>query len=164
MARPLRSHRRSARTFAAPTTDTIRVDNRAVDDVDSLDGYDAIIIGSAVYGGHWLAPAVEFATRHEQELRRMPLWLFSSGPLGQPSAPADEPTSDVASIARATNAVEHRMFGGRIDQGELRPTERAVVRTMGFPEGDFRDWAAVRAWVEQVVDQLDQSSATAQIG
>ena len=137
---------------------TIRVDNRAVDDIDSLDGYDAIIIGSAIYGGHWLAPAVEFATRHEEELRRRPLWLFSSGPLGEPDSRAQAPTSDVVSITRATDAIEHRMFGGRIDRGELGPAEQAVVRTMGFLDGDFRDWAAVRAWVERVVDQLEQTS------
>src|SRR5579859_4427812 len=53
--------------------------------VDSIDGYDAVILGSAVYVGHWLAPASDFAVRFRDPLAARPVWLFSSGPVGDPS-------------------------------------------------------------------------------
>ena len=62
----------------------LEVDLFAPDDVDSVSGYDAVIIGSAVYAGHWLRPAVDVVARHRDELVGRPVFLFSSGPLGEP--------------------------------------------------------------------------------
>lgn len=39
------------------------VDLRAADHVETLDPYDAAVLGSAVYYGHWLDPARDLATR-----------------------------------------------------------------------------------------------------
>ena len=57
---------------------------RPAEEVDSLDGYDACVIGSAVYVGHWLDPARELVETHARALAGRPVWLFSSGPLGPP--------------------------------------------------------------------------------
>ena len=46
--------------------------------------YDAVVLGSAVYGGSWLEPARDLAHRQVAVLRTRPLWLFSSGPIGEP--------------------------------------------------------------------------------
>ena len=32
--------------------------------VEEVDGYDAVVLGSAVYAGHWLKPAKELVERH----------------------------------------------------------------------------------------------------
>jgi menaquinone-dependent protoporphyrinogen oxidase len=39
--------------------------------VGTVEGYDAVILGSAVYMGHWLAPAKEFVTRFRDTLARV---------------------------------------------------------------------------------------------
>lgn len=57
---------------------------RSVDQVTSLDGFDAVVIGSAIYMGRWLKTARELVSEHAAELSAMPVWLFSSGPLGPP--------------------------------------------------------------------------------
>src|SRR5574338_1050632 len=49
------------------------------DSVTSIADYDAVILGSAVYSGHWLKGARKLAGRLETELRGKPVWLFSSG-------------------------------------------------------------------------------------
>ncbi|RKY15905.1 MAG: flavodoxin, partial [Planctomycetota bacterium] len=36
-----------------------------VEDVASLGPYDALVLGSGVYAGHWLRPAREFVDIHE---------------------------------------------------------------------------------------------------
>ena len=50
--------------------------------VQDLAPYDACVVGSAAYMFHWLADANRFVQRNRHELAARPLWLFSSGPLG----------------------------------------------------------------------------------
>jgi len=125
-------------------------------DVSSLEDYDAVIIGSAVYGGHWIQPATTFVDTHSAALRKLPVWLFSSGPIGDPPKP-DKDSIDVERIVRATGAREHRVFAGRIEHSELSFAERAMVKVVHAHDGDYRDWAAVRDWTFGIAEALTGS-------
>src|SRR5262245_49622748 len=57
----------------------ISVHTQHADRVQALDDYDGVILGSAVYLGHWLPPARRFAEQHAAQLAGLPVWLFSSG-------------------------------------------------------------------------------------
>src|SRR5690242_12350452 len=59
----------------------IDAEPRAVEDLKSLAGYDAAIVGGALYAMRWMRPARKFVKRNAVALRAMPVWLFSSGPL-----------------------------------------------------------------------------------
>ena len=52
--------------------------------VQSIEEYDAVIIGSAVDPAHWLAPALDLVNRCLDQFSSRPVWLFSSGPVGSP--------------------------------------------------------------------------------
>src|SRR5579884_626876 len=65
----------------------IETDIRDLASVADVAGYDAVVLGSAVYMGRWMKPAQAFVERHAEELRARPTWLFSSGPIG--AAPKD---------------------------------------------------------------------------
>jgi menaquinone-dependent protoporphyrinogen oxidase len=52
------------------------------EEVAAVDGYDAVVLGSAVYAGHWMAAAKELVDRAGSALAGKPVWLFSSGPGG----------------------------------------------------------------------------------
>ena len=108
-------------------------------------GFDAVVLGSAVYAGRWLEPMREFASTHAQTLRNRPVWLFSSGPIGAPPFPPDEP-HDVAPLTALTGARGHVVFAGRLDKSRLTFGERAMVTAMRAPIGDFRDWTAIDEW------------------
>lgn len=73
------------------------------DEITELEGYDAVIVGSAVYAGRWLKPAKELVERLRTQLGDIPVWLFSSGPVGDPPVPAEEAV-DVAEVVAATGA------------------------------------------------------------
>ena len=73
------------------------------EEVATVDGYDAVVLGSAVYAGHWLAPAKKLVDRAGRALAGRPVWLFSSGPVGDPPKPEEDPV-DVADIVAATRA------------------------------------------------------------
>jgi menaquinone-dependent protoporphyrinogen oxidase len=115
--------------------------------------FDAVILGSAVYAGHWLDPAGKYASHHADVLRRRPVWLFSSGPIGEPPFPPDE-AYDVAPLMVLTGARGHAVFPGRLEKSRLSFGERAMVTAMRAPLGDFRDWDAVRAWAAEIAGHL----------
>ena len=94
--------------------------------VKGVDGYDAVVVGSAVYAGHWLKPARELLERHSAALANRPVWLFSSGPVGDPPKPEEDPV-DVADLLAATGAREHRIFAGKLVRKQLSFPERAIV-------------------------------------
>lgn len=129
-------------------------------EVGDLSRYDAVVLGSAVYAGHWLGEAKDFVSRLAAELGSRRVWLFSSGPIGEPLKPEEEPV-DVADQVQQTGAVEHRIFAGRIDKSVLGFGERALVRALRVPEGDYRDWEAVDAWAESLAADLTASRADA---
>jgi menaquinone-dependent protoporphyrinogen oxidase len=113
----------------------------------------AVLLGSAVYAGRWLEPARDWASAHAGVLRGRPVWLFSSGPIGAPPFPPDEP-HDVAALLRLTGARGHAVFPGRLDKALLSFGERAMVTAMRAPVGDFRDWDAVAAWADGIAAEL----------
>ena len=58
-------------------------------DVRTLDDWDAVILGSAVYAAYWQKDARLFIERFREDLAARPLWLFSGGPLDRRLAKAD---------------------------------------------------------------------------
>jgi menaquinone-dependent protoporphyrinogen oxidase len=133
-------------------TQHLAVHLRDVSEVDAIEPYDAVVLGSAVYVGHWLEPARDLATRYAAALAARPTWLFSSGPIG--GKPLPEQAVDVSDIVEVTRAREHRLFGGRLDKRALGFAERAVVLAFLVPEGDFRDWAEIRGWSGKIAAAL----------
>ena len=133
----------------------VEADVRPTEELTSLDGYDAFVVGSAVYIGRWLEPAQRLVDDHEEKLAAAPVWLFSSGPLGPPDAlkPEGDPV-DVAGFMEKTAALDHRVFAGRLDRKLLGFGEKAVVVAVRAPEGDFRDWEAIDAWAGEIADRL----------
>lgn len=126
---------------------------KTVESVVTIETYDAVVLGSGVYMGHWLEPAKRFIEQHTDELQRRPVWLFSSGPLGDPPKPVTE-SVDVADLIEATHAREHRVFAGSLDKHELGIAERAMVTAVRAPEGDFRPWDEIDAWAGAIVAEL----------
>ena len=123
------------------------------DDVAGLDGIDAAVLGSAVYAGHWLKPAKALIDRLGGEFAKRPVWLFSSGPLGDPPKPDEDPV-DVAALIGSTGARDHRIFAGMLERSRLGFAERAIVRALHAPEGDFRDWEAIEGWAAEIAAEL----------
>jgi menaquinone-dependent protoporphyrinogen oxidase len=121
--------------------------------VDTLGGYDAVVLGSAVYAGHWLKPARELVDRCAGDLAARPVWLFSSGPVGDPPKPEEDPV-DVAEILATTRAREHRVLAGKLVRRQLSFPDRAIVSALRVPEGDFRDWAEIREWAVGIAEAL----------
>ena len=123
------------------------------DEVTSLDGFDAVVLGSSVYVGRLSASVRALADRLEGPLAESPLWLFWSGPIGNPPRPTEEP-DDVAYLARRLSPLGQHEFGGRVERGELGMAERALVAMVGAKPGDYRDFEDVDAWAATIAATL----------
>jgi menaquinone-dependent protoporphyrinogen oxidase len=138
----------------------LSVDCRSVDEVRELDGYDAVVLGSALYAGRWRGDARHFLRRHKQELAHVPLWVFSTGPVGEPREREDtswlEPPRTVKVVERL-GARDHVVFGGRVPPEPHGFVERAVTRSMPTAFADCRDWEQIREWSARIASELGAS-------
>ena len=132
----------------------LEVDLRATDAALDIAGYDAVILGSAVYMGSWLPAARQFVYAHALDLLTVPVWLFSSGPVGvDHPKPARDPTR-VPGLLQATGARGHKGFAGKLDRRTLGLGERLAVKLVHASDGDFSDWDAVRDWARFIASSL----------
>jgi len=130
-----------------------------VEAAGDLGGYDAFVVGSAVFAGHWMEEATEFVRRNRIVLASRPVWLFSSGPVGAMASkhePADP--KGIAKLKRAVGARDHRVFFGawdrrNLDRDRLGFAERIVAKRF-LPEGDWRDWREIEAWATDIARAL----------
>jgi menaquinone-dependent protoporphyrinogen oxidase len=127
---------------------------RDAGEVTDLEPYDAAVVGSAIYLGNWLPEARRFVQRNRERLSVMPVWLFSSGPLGaNDPQPKDDP-AQLEELIQASGARDHRIFVGKLDKKDLGLGERLTVKMVKAPEGDFRDWETIRGWAHDIASAL----------
>jgi len=126
---------------------------KAPDEVTSLAGFDAVVLGSGVYLGRWMDPARHLVERLGAELAGRPVWLFSSGPLGEPPAPVEE-AADLPDVAAEIGARGTRTFAGSIDRDRLGLGEKVILAAVRAPAGDYRPWDEIRAWAAEIAAAL----------
>jgi menaquinone-dependent protoporphyrinogen oxidase len=132
--------------------DGIDVEARAADDVADLDGFDAVIVGGALYANRWHRSARRLVRRHVRALRQVPVWFFSSGPLDTSADQAEiAPVGQVAALMARVGARGHRTFGGALAPDARGFPARAMARTHS---GDWRNPTRIRAWAEELAGML----------
>lgn len=154
---------RSTAEIAAAIADELRTRGHEADCLDAHDaharGYDAVVLGSAVYMGRWRREARRFLSKEGDSLALMPFWVFSTGPVGEPSGDAEkdaawlEPEAVIAQ-AEALNVREHVVFGGRMPQDPHGFIESAMARNTPEEFQDLRDWDQIRDWAGRIAAQL----------
>jgi menaquinone-dependent protoporphyrinogen oxidase len=130
---------------------------RPVAGIDELPDVRAVVLGSGVYAGSWLKDATAFAERHTDALAGVPVWLFSSGPLGEQVIDDEEQPRQLADLRRRLSPRGHETFFGALDRSKLSFGERMIVKAVKAPDGDFRDWDAIAAWADTIADELEGS-------
>ncbi|MGZ4539941.1 MAG: flavodoxin domain-containing protein [Blastococcus sp.] len=86
--------------------------------------FEAVVVGSPVYSGHWEDEAVAFVRRNAAALAGHPVWTFSVGWLAHHRGLLrKESWSDARGLAQLDQllpAHEHRFFAGALSPAELR--------------------------------------------
>ncbi|WP_199512553.1 flavodoxin domain-containing protein [Nucisporomicrobium flavum] len=128
----------------------------AADAVDDVDGYEALVLGAAMYAAGWHADARKFANRFSGRFAGRPVWLFSSGPLDHTADDTELPPNHQAEVAmHLLQARGHVTFGGRMTteaHGWLGFVARRMERE--GHSGDFRNPDRVRAWARGIAAEI----------
>jgi menaquinone-dependent protoporphyrinogen oxidase len=157
----------STREVAESVAATLREQGLAVDlqpmhTVDDLAGYDAIVLGAPLYIGHWPKEAQRFLAQHREALRQRPVAMFTLGP----TQPGEKEWADVRAQLDQERArypwlqpIAFELFGGRYDPTMLRFPDSLLTWLPASPlrqmaASDLRDWPAIRAWADNLVEQL----------
>lgn len=156
------SKRGSTAEIAEAIADKLREGGLAVDcvpaeEVATVEPYDAVVLGSAVYVKHWRGDARQFLRRHAGGLSRRPFWAFSSGPVGEAGSAVDPAWVEPSRIVERLEDLgvrEHVVFGGRLPTAPTNPLERALVERTPRAYHDRRDWAEIRAWASGIGAEL----------
>ena len=120
--------------------------------VRGLDGYDAVIVGGALYAARWHRAARRFVKRHAAEIRQRPAFFFSSGPLDDSAGRGDiPPVKGVKELMDKTGVREHITFGGRLRSDAKGFPASAIAKKRS---GDWRDDGQVRQWTRTITSQL----------
>lgn len=142
---------------------TTTVDLRLVGEADDPGQYDTVVVGSAVRRGRWLSDALEFVGDHGPELREIPTAYFLTCAALYHNTPQTrqralsylEPT---LKAAPAVKPVSLGLFAGALDYAKINPVMRLIMKSKmedkGIPEGDFRDFTAIKAWAGGLAPRL----------
>lgn len=133
--------------------------------VQNVAAYDAVVIGGAAYYFHWMKEATQFVRHNRDALAQRPVWLFSSGPLGSPESYAEgqDPRQtlvpkEFAELGEAVHPRGTRIFFGALNYTQFGFPERVFAKRM--PQGDFREWAEIDTWAEEIAHALAPTGAT----
>lgn len=136
------------------------VDVRSVVDVDTLSGYGAAIVGSAIYNGAWLPEAVHFVRVHAAALSRMPVAYFVVCATMREDTPEHRQGTrsfldPVLDQIPQVHPIDIGLFSGKIEPPRLPWPVRLRMRlTTDLRRGDYRRWDDVRAWTSRIAPQL----------
>jgi menaquinone-dependent protoporphyrinogen oxidase len=132
------------------------VDVRRAGRVRSLDGYHAVIVGSAIRAGQWLSEASGLVKRQREGLSTRKTAFFTVCMTLREDTPKNRET--VAAYLRPVRAILEpdalEFFAGKMDFSRLALVPRLIVKAMKSQEGDFRNWEAIGAWADRLSSEL----------
>lgn len=136
-----------------------------VETVDSVDGYDAFVLGSAIHGGMWLTSMSRFLDQFQGELIRKPVYFFITcirvlEPDGHQHALEHYVHQETL---KHIGVRDTAVFAGKLQMNAIDLNERwalalrydGAVAPGGFND-DFRDWNAIREWATKVRSQISK--------
>ncbi len=134
----------------------ISADVSLIKNARNIGSYQGVVIGSAIYMGKWMSEAVDFVKKNRDVLRRMPVAYFLvCMTLSQPTEkkraevlaymdPILKEVPEIKPVALGT-------FAGAMHYSNLSWIYKKILESKGTPEGDYRDWNAIRSWARQPV-------------
>ena len=152
----------STKEVAEAIAETLRQEGAQValhplDEVRSLAGYQAVVMGAPLQMYRWHRDAFGFLSRHRKALAGMPVAVFVLGPVQNPhneeewQGSRDQIAKELAKVDWFKPlAVE--ILGGKFDPQALGGLMKMFAKAE--PASDIRDWEAIRQWAQGLLPLL----------
>jgi menaquinone-dependent protoporphyrinogen oxidase len=140
-------------------TKGVNADVVLIKNTSNVGSYQGVVIGSAIYMGKWMSEAVNFVKKNQDILRQMPVAYFLvcmtlSQPTEKNRAQVLSYMDPILKAVPEIKPVGIGTFAGALDYSNLSWLKKTIMKSKGAPEGDFRDWTAVRTWAEGLCSSL----------
>ena len=153
----------STQEVAEAVAETLRdcglgVDIQPMREVRTLEGYDAAVLGAALYMFRWHKDARRFLSRHRKALAELPVAVFALGPVHDPYE-EEEWRDSRAQLDKELAKhgwlipVALEILGGKFDPAKLRFPINLLAGSE--PASDLRDWEAIRTWASDLASKLE---------
>jgi|GEM_PF-139903 len=128
----------------------ITVQVSPVGDIVDVADYSAVVIGSSIRVGKWLPEAVGFLQTHQDALSQVPVAYFTTCLTMVDDTAENRRTvlaymEPVLQSAPQIKPVALGLFAGSLD-----PARQMFMQAKAAPQGDYRDWAAIRSWAAEI--------------
>ncbi|NTV35869.1 MAG: hypothetical protein HGA53_02855 [Anaerolineaceae bacterium] len=144
------------------------VDVKRVQVVRSLQGYDAVVVGTPIRMYNPLKEAMKFASTFQPELQALPTACFSTGLAMQIDTPLNREAAEkfIAPLVALLQPKAVGLFPGKLEFANLDLPWRWIfgmsskgkgeVVTGGntMREGDYRDWEEMKTWALALPEKL----------
>ena len=139
----------------------LAVDLQPMRKVRTLAEYSAVVLGAPLYFGLWHKDALNFLSRNEDALAQRPIAIFALGPNSNDEKEMQgsraQLDKELAKFPWLTPVVID-LFAGKYP-AKLRFPESLIASLPasplhGMPASDVRDWTAIRAWANSLVQKL----------
>ena len=140
------------------------VDTKRVKNVNDLNGYDAVIIGSSIQYDRWMPEAAELVKANQKILQQLPVaYFFTCLVLHKLNTKGDlkakKYSDKLQALVPQVKPVSIGGFVGVLDYSKMGFFSRLLMKVIlfnkGVKEGDYRDWDAIRAWAKDTQLKLN---------
>lgn len=146
-----------AETIASTLSEAgLEVDLQPMQEVKSLDRYDAVVLGAAIYNAKWNVVAHQFLSQHQDALSQLPVAILTLGPLSASDAAKRNSRRQLDNELTKypwLKPVAVEIFAGKYDPS--KPGMSFFDRFV--PARDVRNWDAIRAWANELSAQLQHA-------
>jgi menaquinone-dependent protoporphyrinogen oxidase len=133
------------------------VELQSVRKVRSVEKYQAVVLGTALYMFRLHKDARRFLVRHRVTLAERPVAIFALGPINDEEkewqgvrAQFDKELAKFPWLVPAAKEV----FGGKFDPAKLWFPYNLVPALKRLPASDIRDWKAIHDWASGVAENF----------
>ncbi len=121
-----------------------------VNEVDSIASYSGVVIGSSIRIGRWLPEAIDCLERMKPEVGEKPVAYFTTCLTMVDDTKKNRQTVlNYMEPLMVKIAPDIKPIGLGLFAGTLDPARQAIM-VGGGPQGDYRNWEAIRAWAQKI--------------
>jgi menaquinone-dependent protoporphyrinogen oxidase len=137
---------------------------KPIADVESISPRTAVVLGTALYVGHFPKEFHRFVERFEAELAKVQPWIFVLGPTEKERkqfAAAEEQARKEVDKHPSLRPADMRVLGGKFDPAHLiLPFPMSLIMKLPgnpmkkLPASDIRDWDWIHRWAAAIAEEI----------
>jgi menaquinone-dependent protoporphyrinogen oxidase len=137
--------------------------------VSRIENYRSVILGSPIYEGQWLEEAVAFLEHYRTYLSHIPVAYFVVSAVRETFEERQQRAKRVLELVLhrtpEVKPTDIGVFSGAFNSKQWTLPALLALKAKGElpPDGDCRDWLAIRAWAYRIHPHLISESKTVSV-